>query len=164
MKDFIARFKAATLEVDHLDDLVAMSALKRGLRISRLTYSLDKNPARSYAKVLIRVEKYIRTDEGASSRRKAETKSSNEKAQDDHRGSYPSKFETARPQSPKSKDRDRRPSYTPLLLLPSKILMEIENEAYLQKPLPMQSSHNRDKSKYCRFTATTAIIWTIVFS
>ena len=53
LRDFLARFKAATLEVDHLDDLVAMSALKRGLRISRLTYSLDKNPARSYAEVLL---------------------------------------------------------------------------------------------------------------
>ena len=53
LRDFIARFKAATLEVDHLDDLVEMSALKRGLRISRLTYLLDKNPVRSYAQVLL---------------------------------------------------------------------------------------------------------------
>ena len=53
LRDFLARFKAATLEVDHLDNLVAMSALKRGLRISRLTYSLDKNLVRSYAEVLL---------------------------------------------------------------------------------------------------------------
>ena len=53
LRDFIAQFKVATLEVDHLDDLVAMSALKRSLRISRLTYSLDKNLARSYAEVLL---------------------------------------------------------------------------------------------------------------
>ena len=84
LRDFIVWFKAATLEVDHLDDPVAMLALKRGLRISRLTYSLDKNPVRFYAELLIRAEKYIRADEGASSRREAKTKLSNKKAQNDH--------------------------------------------------------------------------------
>ena len=33
LRDFIARFKAATLEVNHLDNPMAMSALKRGLHI-----------------------------------------------------------------------------------------------------------------------------------
>ena len=53
LRDFIARFKTATLEVDHLDDLVAMSSLKSGLWISWLTYSLDKNLAHSYTEVLL---------------------------------------------------------------------------------------------------------------
>ena len=34
LRAFIAGFKADTLEVDHLEDLVVMSALKRGLQIS----------------------------------------------------------------------------------------------------------------------------------
>lgn len=48
----MARFKVATLEVYHLDEFMAMLAFKRGLCFSRLTYSLDKTPMKSYSEML----------------------------------------------------------------------------------------------------------------
>ena len=48
---------------------MAISAMKRGLRASRFTYSLDKTLPRTYAELLERAYKYMRADEGASDRR-----------------------------------------------------------------------------------------------
>lgn len=42
LKDYVAWFKIAMLEVYYLDEFVAMLTLKRGLRPYRFTYSLDK--------------------------------------------------------------------------------------------------------------------------
>lgn len=44
LKDYVAQFKVATLEIYHLDEFVAMMALKCRLLPSHLTYSLDKTP------------------------------------------------------------------------------------------------------------------------
>lgn len=42
LKDFVARFKEAILDIYHLDKSVAMLALKKELYPSRFTNSLDK--------------------------------------------------------------------------------------------------------------------------
>ena len=64
----MVRFNAATLEVRNLNEDMALSAMKRGLRGSRFTYSLDKTLPRMYAELLERAYKYMRTDKGASDR------------------------------------------------------------------------------------------------
>ena len=64
----MARFNAATLEVKDLNENMTISAIKRGLRGSRFTYSLDKTLPRTYAELLERAYKYMRVDEGASDR------------------------------------------------------------------------------------------------
>ena len=74
MKDFVARFNMATLEITDLNEYVAMSALKKGLKKSRFTYSLDKTFPKTYFELLARASKYIRADEGATSRRETEGK------------------------------------------------------------------------------------------
>lgn len=48
LKDYVAWFKMATMEVYHLNKLVAMLTLKRGLHPSHLIYSLDKTLPKSY--------------------------------------------------------------------------------------------------------------------
>ena len=65
----MAWFNAATLEVRDLNEDMAISAMKRGLRGSRFTYSLDKTLPRTYAELLERAYKYMRADEGASDQR-----------------------------------------------------------------------------------------------
>ena len=67
LKDFVARFNAATLEITDLNEVVAMSALKKGLKQSRFTYSLDKTFLKTYPELLARASKYIWVDEGAAS-------------------------------------------------------------------------------------------------
>ena len=75
----MVRFNAATLEVRDLNEDMAISAMKRGLRASRFTYSLDKTLPRTYAELLEHAYNYMRADEGASDRRLAESKGPKEK-------------------------------------------------------------------------------------
>lgn len=56
----MARFKLAILEVYNLDELVTMLAMKRELCPSYFTYSLDKMSPKSYLKMMVHVQKYIR--------------------------------------------------------------------------------------------------------
>lgn len=54
----------ATLEIYHLDESLAMLAVKRGLHPSWFTYLLDKTYLKSYVELLIHAQKYIHTEEG----------------------------------------------------------------------------------------------------
>ena len=81
LKDFVARFNTATLEITDLNEYVAMSALKKGLKQSRFTYSLDKTFTKTYSELLARASKYIRADEGATSQRETEGKKEVKKGQ-----------------------------------------------------------------------------------
>ncbi|XP_073103482.1 uncharacterized protein [Elaeis guineensis] len=69
LRHFVMRFNAATLEVRDLNEDMAISAMKRRLRGSRFTYSLDKTLPRIYVELMERAYKYMRADEGASDRR-----------------------------------------------------------------------------------------------
>ena len=64
----MARFNAATHEVRDLNEDMVILAMKRKLRGSRFTYSLDKTLLRTYAELLERAYKYMHADEGASDR------------------------------------------------------------------------------------------------
>ena len=77
----MVRFNAATLEVKDLNENIAISIIKRGLRRSQFTYSLDKTLPRTDAELLEHACKYMRTDEGASNRHQTEGKSQKKKKQ-----------------------------------------------------------------------------------
>ena len=62
----MARINTATLEVKDLNEDMAISAMKRGLRGSRFIYSLDKTLLWIYVELLERAYKYMYVDEGAS--------------------------------------------------------------------------------------------------
>lgn len=62
LSEYVARFKVIALEVYNLDEFVAMLAMKRGLKISRFTYFLDKKPSRIYSELLSRAQKYIHVE------------------------------------------------------------------------------------------------------
>ena len=79
MRDFVARFNAAILEVRDLNEDMTMSAIKRGLRGFRFTYSLDKTLLLIYAELLKRAYKYIRMDEVASDRHQEDKKGQKKK-------------------------------------------------------------------------------------
>ena len=79
MRNFIACFNAATLEVRDLNEAMAVSAMKRGLRGSRFTYSLDKTLPRTNAELLKRAYTYIRMDEAASDRYQTDKKDQKKK-------------------------------------------------------------------------------------
>ena len=75
----MAHFITAMLEVKDLNENMAISTMKIGLRGSRFTYSLDKTLSQTYAELLERAYKYMCTDEEASDRRQTEGKSQKKK-------------------------------------------------------------------------------------
>ena len=156
LQDFMVRFNAATLEIKDLNEDMAISIMKRDLRESRLTYSLDKTLSRTYAELLKRTYKYMHADEGASDQRQTEGK--NQKKKQKKSGAP---VESSRPPSNKRvspQQRSPRPtynrydSYTSLSASRAQILMEIERAGYLRYLPPMKAPlRNHDRKKYCWF-------------
>lgn len=68
LKDDVARFKAAMLEVYNLDEPVTILDTKKGLHTSHFTCSMDKNHSKSYSELLAYMQKYIRADQGTLTR------------------------------------------------------------------------------------------------
>ena len=62
----MARFNTATLEVRDLSEDMAISIMKRGLRGSKFTYSLDKTLLWIYFELLECAYKYIHVDKATS--------------------------------------------------------------------------------------------------
>ena len=153
LKDFMARFNTATLEITDLNEVVAMSAFKKGLKQSRFTYSLDKTFPKIYSELLARASKYIRADEGAASRRETEGKKETRRGQEKPirppagKGPNQPRFDaTRRPVAP------RFHNYAPLTAPRANVLMEIEGEGYLPKPTRLRGPlAKRNMKKYCRY-------------
>ena len=70
----MARFNKATLEVRNLNEDMAILAMKRGLRGSKFSYTLDKTLSQIYTELLEYAYKYICTVEATSDRRQTEGK------------------------------------------------------------------------------------------
>ena len=66
--EFITKFNTATLEVSDLDPMVAMSAMKGGLKPSRFFFSPKKRFPSSFIEMLSRAEKYANAEEAMSAR------------------------------------------------------------------------------------------------
>ena len=94
LRDFVARFNMAMLEVKDLNENMAISTMKRGLRGFRFIYSLDKTLPRTYAELLEHVYKYMRADEGAFDRRQTKGKSQKKKKKQKKEGAM---AESSRP-------------------------------------------------------------------
>ena len=66
MRDYVAHFNAATLEINDFNESLAMSAMKQGPQNFRFTYSKDKKFSRSYFRLLEHTQKYIRIEKDAT--------------------------------------------------------------------------------------------------
>lgn len=152
LKDFMARFKTVALEVYHLDDAMATLALKRGLRLSRFTYSLDKRLSSSYAELLSCMQKYIHADEVDFTRREAEEKPIKNPVRAEPSGPTSKKPNPARQTNNQCLNfTPREDNLTPLLALRSHILMEIESESYFRCSPSLKKDATWDRSHYCHF-------------
>ena len=80
LREFVARFNIATLEVKDLDEAMAIAVMKRGFWNSKFTYSQVKMLPRSYAELLERAQKYIRIEEAVTDRCQFEGKGQKKKA------------------------------------------------------------------------------------
>nr|XP_010923030.1 uncharacterized protein LOC105046215 [Elaeis guineensis] len=68
LRDFVARFNMATHVVKDVNEDMAISVMKRGMRGSRFSYPLDKTLCQTYTELLERTNKYTCMDEVASNR------------------------------------------------------------------------------------------------
>lgn len=142
--DFVARFKATILRVYNLDKSVNKLPLKHRLHATHLTYSLDKNPIKSYSKMLARMQKYFYKKEGAISRCEVDRRSK-KKAREEPTGAPTNNPNLSDQWRPKLRNSaSRSDNYTPLSPQ-SKILMKIEGEQYLWRPVPPKPSTSRNK-------------------
>ena len=57
------RFTRETLEVEEADDKVQLTTFKAGLTSRELVASLVKNPPKTIAEMLLKVQKYINIDD-----------------------------------------------------------------------------------------------------
>nr|XP_023895560.1 uncharacterized protein LOC112007449 [Quercus suber] len=107
--------------------MVQLTTFKAGLRSRDLVSSLEKNPPKTMAEMLLKAQKYMNAEDALAAIKDADRPGDKGRKEDDRRG--------------QKQDRpDRR------------ISDEIKDEHYLKWPRPLHSSPNvRDKSKYCRF-------------
>lgn len=138
LKDYVARFKSAILEIYDLDEHVAMLASKRGLRSSKFTYSIYKTYPRSYLELLTCAQKYIWVEEVVVVQQETDGKPRRKKPWEDPSNNQVEKPTTSHPRSLKLR-KPKYPDYTPLLAPRMNILMKIEGEKFLQWPPPMKS-------------------------
>ena len=60
---YVKRFTQETLEVDEADDKVQLITFKAGLRSRDLVASLMKNPPKTMAEMLLKVQKYMNAED-----------------------------------------------------------------------------------------------------
>ena len=148
------RFTRETLEVDEIDDKVLLTTFKAGLISRDLVASLAKNPPKTMAEMLSKVQKYMNAEDAATAIRNVEKLGDKGRKDDERRGQKRECLDRRTSDGNKRKD-DKSPrtvKFTPLVMPVDKILMQIKDEHYLKWPRPLHSSPNvRDKNKYCRF-------------
>ena len=74
LRDLMVHFNTTTLEVQDLNENMAILIIKRGLRESRFTYTLNKTLPQTYAELLEHTYKYIYADECTTDQRQTEGK------------------------------------------------------------------------------------------
>jgi len=132
--DYISRFNAATLEIPDLNEHVAMSALKKGLRTSRLTILLDKKFPKSYAELLLRAQKYTNAEEQAANRWLTE-------------GKPPSKKKNNRGQGPPTPNNNNNNKYTDRRRSPRSRALGVETRLLYPPQPPSRKDPLGDRKK-----------------
>ena len=74
------------MEVDEADDKVQLTTFKAGLRSRDLVASLAKNPPRTMAEMLIKVQKYMNAEDAITAIRDIEKPGDKGRKEDERRG------------------------------------------------------------------------------
>ena len=154
LRSYVKRFTRETLEVDEADDKVQLTTFKAGLRSRDLVASLAKNPLKTMAKMLLKAQKYMNSDDAVAAIKDDKKPGDKGRKDDERRGQKRLRPDRQITNASRRKDDKgtQTVKFTPLVMLVDKILMQIKDEHYLKWPRPFPSSpHIRDKNKYCRF-------------
>ena len=80
------RFTRKTLEVDEVDDKVQLATFKARLRSRDLVASLAKNPPKTMAEMLLKVQKYMNAEDAVVAIREVEKSGDKGRKDDECRG------------------------------------------------------------------------------
>ena len=152
LRSYVKRFIRETLEVDEADDMVQLTTFKAGLKSRDFVVSLAKNPPKTMAKLLMKAQKYMNTEDTLAAIKDVEKPGDKGRKEDDRRGQKREHPDRQINDGGKRKD-EKTPKmvkFAPLVMPIDKILEQIKDEHYLKWPRPLHSSLNiRDKNKYC---------------
>ena len=116
--------------------------------------SLAKNPPRTMAEMLIKVQKYMNAEDAIAAIRDIKKLGDNRRKEDERRGQKKDRLDRRLIDRNRRKDDKgtRSVKFTPLVMPIDKILMQIKDEHYLKGSRPLHSSpHIHDKNKYFCF-------------
>ena len=148
LRMYVTRFNKEVLQVDKVEDRVLHTAFQAGLRSEDFLFSITKNPLATMANLLFKAQKYMNVEDVLASKwistRPRKEKESEDRL--DHR--QEGKLTHSLPKD----NRGHFPKFTPLVMPPSKILIQVKNDPILRWPKTMRSNPEvRNKSMYCHF-------------
>ncbi|XP_065633991.1 uncharacterized protein LOC136069414 [Quercus suber] len=86
LRPYVKRFTRGTLEVDEADDKVQLMTFKTGLKSKEFVVSLMKNPLKTMAKMLLKVQKYMNAEDALATIKDMEKLGDKGRKEDDRRG------------------------------------------------------------------------------
>ena len=118
-------FTRETLEVDEADDKVQLMTFKARLRSRDLVASLAKNPPKTIAEMLLKVQKYMNAEDAVAAIRDVEKPRDKGRKDDERRGQKRKRPDRRITDVNRQKDDKgtRTVKFTPLVMPVDKILM-----------------------------------------
>nr|XP_023888115.1 uncharacterized protein LOC112000248 [Quercus suber] len=86
LRSYVKRFTRETLEVDEADDKVQLTTYKAGLKSRDLVVSLAKNPLKTMAEMLLKVQKYMNAEDALAAIKNVEKPGDKGRRDDERRG------------------------------------------------------------------------------
>ena len=86
LRSYVKRFTRETLEVDKADNKVQLTTFKARLRSRDLVASLTKNPLKTMAEMLLKVQKYMNAEDAVATIRDVENLGDKGRKDDERRG------------------------------------------------------------------------------
>ena len=123
-------FTQETLEVDEADDKVQLTTFKAGLKSREFLVSLAKNPPKTMAEMLLKVQKYMNAEDTLAMIKDVEKTNEKGRKEDNRRGRKRKCSDRQNSNGGKRKD-DKAPQtikFTLLVMPVDKILAHIKDE------------------------------------
>ena len=134
LSSYVKCFTRETFEVDEADDKVQLTTFKAGLKSREFVVALAKSPPQTMAEMLLKVQKYMNTEDALVVIRDEEKHRERERKGEDWRGRKRERGDCQGTDGNKRKG-DKTPwtvKFTPLTMPIDKILTQIKDEHYLK--------------------------------
>ncbi|XP_059639573.1 uncharacterized protein LOC132281943 [Cornus florida] len=151
LRDYISHFNTEMLQVEEVDDKVALTAFMGGLQTSKFLFSLSKEAPTSMTELMVRARKHMNADYGEDKRsdKKRPTPSTREERELKYKKFSNNQADKSfcRPASP-----GKYNNYTLLDTSVEQVFLQIQDNASLKWPPKLKvDPTKRSRDKYCRF-------------